>query len=169
MYAGYDARMKSMGTARSVTNDANTAMAENLMREMAVDQIKGERNATLSQMMDQYQGNLLQQKQNYSNMRSQIANRNRARLGEGAMQLAMVDANKTAQQAQNAKSLIYQLRTDLGTDMNRKEQAQRQIDQLGMQAGYQKSIQDFIASKQMDYDVWKNANPELAKTTSLSQ
>ncbi len=61
------------------------------------------------------------------------------------------------------------MRTDHGTDMNRKEQAQRQIDQLGMQAGYQKSIQDFIASKQGEYESWKAANPKLAETTSLPQ
>ena len=74
----YD-RIKSMRQYKTSTSDPNKVLAERLMRDMNVDQLEGERDAKFSQMIDQYNDKLLAQKQQYANIRTQIANENRNR------------------------------------------------------------------------------------------
>jgi hypothetical protein len=75
----YNDRIKSMRQYKTSTSDPNKVLAERLMRDMNVDQLEGERDAKFSQMIDQYNDKLLAQKQQYANIRTQIANENRNR------------------------------------------------------------------------------------------
>ena len=75
----YNDRIKSMRQYKTSTSDPNKVLAERLMRDMNVDQLEGERDAKFSQMTDQYNDKLLAQKQQYANIRTQIANENRNR------------------------------------------------------------------------------------------
>lgn len=75
----YDQRIKNMRQYKTITSDPNQVMAERLMRDMQVDQLEGERNTQFSQLIGQYNDKLLAQKQQYANIRNQIANENRNR------------------------------------------------------------------------------------------
>lgn len=125
----YNDRIKSMRQYKTSTSDPNKVLAERLMRDMNVDQLEGERDAKFSQMIDQYNDKLLAQKQQYANIRTQIANENRNRWAQGLAQLDMADANKITQQTQNIKNLIYQLRGDYAKDLNEKQALQAQLAQ----------------------------------------
>lgn len=57
-------------------------------------------------MIDQYNDKLLAQKQQYANIRTQIANENRNRWAQGLAQLDMADANKITQQTQILRILF---------------------------------------------------------------
>lgn len=75
----YDDRIKAMRQYKTVTNDPNQATAERLIRDANIDQMENERDTKFSQMIDQYNDKSLAQKQQYANLRTQIANENRNR------------------------------------------------------------------------------------------
>ena len=77
LYRMYDNRIQNMRQYKTVTSDPNQVMAERLMRDMNVDQMKNERDTKFSQMIDQYNDKLLAQKQQYANIRNQIINENK--------------------------------------------------------------------------------------------
>lgn len=124
LYRMYDDRIKNMRQYKTMTNDPNRVMAEQLTRDMYIDQIESERNTKLSQMINQYNDKLLAQKQQYANIRNQITNENKNRWYQGLAQLDMADANKIGQQTQNVKNLIYQFRQNNARDLQEKAQAQ---------------------------------------------
>jgi hypothetical protein len=75
----YDDRIKAMSQYKTTSNDPNQIIAEHLMRDLNIDRMKNERDTKFSQMIDQYNDKLLSQKQQYANIRSQIANENKNR------------------------------------------------------------------------------------------
>lgn len=112
----YNNRINDMRLYKSTYSDPKVAIAERYMRDANADQLKNERDTKFSEAYSQYRNNILAQKQNYANMRTQIADENKKNWYTGLAQMDMQDANKTNQQAQNVKNLIYQLRTDFATD-----------------------------------------------------
>lgn len=140
LYRTYDDRIKNMRQYKTVTSDPNQVMAERLMRDMNVDQMENERDTKMSQLIDQYNNNLLAQKQQYSNMRTQITNENKNRWYQGLSQLDMTEANRIGQQAQNVKNLIYQFRTDHAKDLQERLQAQKASKQLQTQNNFEAEL-----------------------------
>lgn len=140
LYKMYDDRIKNMRQYKTVTSDPNQVMAERLMRDMNVDQMENERDTKMSQLIDQYNNNLLAQKQQYSNMRTQITNENKNRWYQGLSQLDMTEANRIGQQAQNVKNLIYQFRTDHAKDLQERLQAQESSKQLQAQNNFEADL-----------------------------
>lgn len=160
----YNDRIKNMRQYKTVTSDPNQVMAERLMRDMNIDQIENERDAKFSQMIDQYNDKLLAQKQQYANMRTQIANENRNRWAQGLAQLDMVDANKVTQKAQNVKNLIYQLRQDYAKDLNEKQALQGQLAQQKASGDFSNWYTNFKNSKLGEFTNWQSgegANDEF--------
>ena len=143
LFRSYDDRIKNIRQYKTVTNDPNKVMAERLMRDQQADQLIGERDTKFSQLIGEYNDKLLGQKQTYANIRNQIENENRIRLAEGLRQESMVDARKTMQNAQNLKSLIYQLRTDLGKDQSAKAAAEGQLRQMRANAEFQTALEKY--------------------------
>ena len=143
LFRSYDDRIKNIRQYKTVTNDPNQVMAERLMRDQQADQLIGERDTKFSQLIGEYNDKLLGQKQTYANIRNQIENENRIRLAEGLRQESMVDARKTMQNAQNLKSLIYQLRTDLGKDQSAKAAAESQLKQMRANAEFQAALEKY--------------------------
>lgn len=126
----YADRINNMRQYKTVTSDPNQVMTEGLMRDMNVDQMENERDTKFSQIIDQYNDKLLAQKQQYSNMRTQIVNDNKNRWYQGLAQLDMADANKISQQTQNVKNLIYQLRGNYAKDLERRNQIEEKLNQI---------------------------------------
>ena len=62
---------------KSTYSDPKVAIAERYMRDANADQLKNERDAKFSEAYSQYRNNILAQKQNYANMRTQIADENK--------------------------------------------------------------------------------------------
>lgn len=143
LYRTYGDRIKNMRQYKTVTSDPNQVMAERLMRDMNVDQMENERDTKMSQLIDQYNNNLLAQKQQYSNMRTQITNENKNRWYQGLSQLDMAEASRIGQQAQNVKNLIYQFRTDHAKDTQERLQAQEASKRLQAQRNFEKELDTY--------------------------
>lgn len=161
----YNDRIKSTRQYKTSTSDPNKVLAERLMRDMNVDQLEGERDAKFSQMIDQYNDKLLAQKQQYANIRTQIANENRNRWAQGLAQLDMADANKITQQTQNIKNLIYQLRGDYAKDLNEKQALQAQLAQQKAAGDFSNWFTNFRNSKINEFYNWQQnegKNPEYS-------
>jgi hypothetical protein len=142
----YDDRVKEMRKYKTVTSDPNQVMAERLMRDAGVDQIKGERDTKFSQMIDQYNDKLLAQKQQYANIRNQISNENRNRWYQGLAQLDMADANKIGQQTQNVKNLIYQFRQDYAKDLQNRTDIEDKLNSINAETKYQNDLKQLFES-----------------------
>ena len=142
----YDDRVKEMRKYKTVTSDPNQVMAERLMRDAGVDQIKGERDTKFSQMIDQYNDKLLAQKQQYANIRNQISNENRNRWYQGLAQLDMADANKIGQQTQNVKNLIYQFRQDYAKDLQNRTDIEDKLNSINTETKYQNDLKQLFES-----------------------
>lgn len=157
----YDDRIKTMRQYKTVTNDPNQATAERLIRDANIDQMENERDTKFSQMIDQYNDKLLAQKQQYANLRTQIANENRNRWNQGLAQLDMIDANKVGQQTQNIKNLIYQFRQDNARDLLEKQQAEMMSKRLKAQNDFESELRSrfgnlYTPDKEKTYGSFEN-------------
>lgn len=132
LYRSAGDRIDRMRQYKSVTSDPNQVLAERLTRDAAVDQIEAARDTKMSQLVDQYNDKLTAQKQQYSNMRTQITNENKRRWYEGLAQLDMLDANKIQQNAQNFKNLIYQGRQNVAKELDRRNQYMDKVAETKM-------------------------------------
>lgn len=146
---------------KTVTNDPNQAIAERLIRDANVDQMENERDTKFSQMIDQYNDKLLAQKQQYANLRTQIANENRNKWNQGLAQLDMIDANKVGQQTQNIKNLIYQFRQDNARDLLEKQQAEMMSKRLKAQNELESELRSrfgnlYTSDKEKTYGSFEN-------------
>lgn len=136
----YDDRIKAMSQYKTTSNDPNQIIAERLMRDLNIDRMKNERDTKFSQMIDQYNDKLLSQKQQYANIRSQIANENKNRWQQGLAQLDMTEANRIGQQTQNIKNLLYQFRQDNARDIQERQQAELVSKQLHSQNAFEAEL-----------------------------
>ncbi|MEG0773642.1 hypothetical protein, partial [Clostridium sp.] len=77
LFRMYGDRINNIRQFKTATNDPNQVTSERLMRDQQVDQLANERDTKLSQMVGDFNDKLLAQKQQYSNMRTQVANDNK--------------------------------------------------------------------------------------------
>lgn len=161
----YDSHINNMRQYKTVSSDPRLVMAERLMRDSQVDQLERERDTQYSQSIGQYNDKVLAQKQQYANMRTQIANENKNRWAQGLAQLDMADANKITQQTQNVKNLIYQLRGDYAKDLNEKQALQAQLAQQKAAGDFSNWFTNFRNSKINEFYNWQQnegKNPEYS-------
>lgn len=113
----YGDRIKDIRQFKTVTSDPNQVMAERLMRDQQADQLAAERDTKLSQTISEFNDRDIAARREYANQRTQIADYNRAVLGQMKNMLAQ---NKAAKQFtawnQIINPFIDQKRDDLVRD-----------------------------------------------------
>lgn len=152
----YGDRIKDIRQFKTVTSDPNQVMAERLIRDQQADQLANERDTRLSQTISEFNDKDLAARREYANQRTQIADYNRAVLGQMENMLAQ---NKAAKQftAWNRiiNPFIDQKRMDLVRDQQEEQVAKTVRDNLALQQDMQKKIIDLYNSKQAQ-DAWLN-------------
>ena len=163
----YGDRIKDIRQFKTVTSDPNQVMAERLMRDQQADQLAAERDTKLSQTISEFNDRDIAARREYANQRTQIADYNRAVLGQMENMLAQ---NKAAKQFtawnQIINPLIDQKRDDLVRDQYEDQWAAATRESLVAQQDYQKSIQDLFNSSEAQ-EAWineQNTNPSWKST-----
>lgn len=163
----YGDRIKDIRQFKTVTSDPNQVMAERLMRDQQADQLAAERDTKLSQTISEFNDRDIAARREYANQRTQIADYNRAVLGQMENMLAQ---NKAAKQFtawnQIINPFIDQKRDDLVRDQYEDQWAAATRDSLVAQQDYQKSIQDLFNSSEAQ-EAWineQNTNPSWKST-----
>lgn len=152
----YGDRIKDIRQFKTVTSDPNQVMAERLMRDQQADQLANERDTRLSQTISEFNDKDLAARREYANQRTQIADYNKAVLGQMENMLAQ---NKAAKQFtawnQIINPFIDQKRMDLVRDQQEEQVAKTVRDNLALQQDMQKKFIDLYNSKQAQ-DAWLN-------------
>lgn len=163
----YGDRIKDIRQFKTVTSDPNQVMAERLMRDQQADQLAAERDTKLSQTISEFNDRDIAARREYANQRTQIADYNRAVLGQMENMLAQ---NKAAKQFtawnQIINPFIDQKRDDLVRDQYEDQWAAATREHLVAQQDYQKSIQDLFNSSEAQ-EAWineQNTNPSWKST-----
>lgn len=163
----YGDRIKDIRQFKTVTSDPNQVMAERLMRDQQADQLANERDTRLSQTISEFNDKDLAARREYANQRTQIADYNKAVLGQMENMLAQ---NKAAKQFtawnQIINPFIDQKRMDLVRDQYEDQWAAATRESLVAQQDYQKSIQDLFNSSEAQ-KAWineQNTNPSWKST-----
>lgn len=163
----YGDRIKDIRQFKTVTSDPNQVMAERLMRDQQADQLAAERDTKLSQTISEFNDRDIAARREYANQRTQIADYNRAVLGQMENMLAQ---NKAAKQFtawnQIINPFIDQKRDDLVRDQYEDQWAAATRERLVAQQDYQKSIQDLFNSSEAQ-EAWineQNTNPSWKST-----
>lgn len=163
----YGDRIKDIRQFKTVTSDPNQVMAERLMRDQQADQLAAERDTKLSQTISEFNDRDIAARREYANQRTQIADYNRAVLGQMENMLAQ---NKAAKQFtawnQIINPFIDQKRDDLVRDQYEDQWAAAARESLVAQQDYQKSIQDLFNSSEAQ-EAWineQNTNPSWKST-----
>ena len=152
----YGDRIKDIRQFKTVTSDPNQVMAERLMRDQQADQLANERDTRLSQTISEFNNKDLAARREYANQRTQIADYNKAVLGQMENMLAQ---NKAAKQFtawnQIINPFIDQKRMDLVRDQQNEQLANTAKENIIAQQDYQKSIHDLFNSQEAQ-DAWEN-------------
>lgn len=163
----YGDRIKDIRQFKTVTSDPNQVMAERLMRDQQADQLAAERDTKLSQTISEFNDRDIAARREYANQRTQIADYNRAVLGQMENMLAQ---NKAAKQFtawnQIINPFIDQKRDDLVRDQYEDQWAAATRESLVAQQDYQKSNQDLFNSSEAQ-EAWineQNTNPSWKST-----
>ena len=163
----YGDRIKDIRQFKTATSDPNQVMAERLMRDQQADQLAAERDTKLSQTISEFNDRDIAARREYANQRTQIADYNRAVLGQMENMLAQ---NKAAKQFtawnQIINPFIDQKRDDLVRDQYEDQWAAATREGLVAQQDYQKSIQDLFNSSEAQ-EAWineQNTNPSWKST-----
>lgn len=158
----YGDRIKDIRQFKTVTSDPNQVMAERLIRDQQANQLTNERDTRLSQTISEFNDKDLAARREYANQRTQIADYNRAVLGQMENMLAQ---NKAAKQFtawnQIINPFIDQKRMDIVRDQQEEQAAKTVRDNLALQQEMQKKRIDLYNSKQAQ-DAWlneQNINP----------
>lgn len=145
----YGDRIKDIRQFKTVTSDPNQVMAERLMRDQQADQLANERDTRLSQTISEFNNKDLAARREYANQRTQIADYNKAVLGQMENMLAQ---NKAAKQFtawnQIINPFIDQKRMDLVRDQQNEQLANTAKENIIAQQDYQKSIHDLFNSQE---------------------
>lgn len=152
----YGDRIKDIRQFKTVTSDPNQVMAERLIRDQQANQLANERDTRLSQTISEFNDKDLAARREYANQRTQIADYNRAVLGQMENMLAQ---NKAAKQFtawnQIINPFIDQKRMDIVRDQQEEQAAKTVRDNLALQQEMQKKYIDLYNSKQAQ-DAWLN-------------
>lgn len=152
----YGDRIKDIRQFKTVTSDPNQVMAERLIRDQQANQLANERDTRLSQTISEFNDKDLAARREYANQRTQIADYNKAVLGQMENMLAQ---NKAAKQFTDWNQIINpfidQKRMDLVRDQQEEQVAKTVRDNLALQQDMQKKFIDLYNSKQAQ-NAWLN-------------
>ena len=152
----YGDRIKDIRQFKTVTSDPNQVMAERLMRDQQADQLANERDIRLSQTISEFNDKDLAARREYANQRTQIADYNKAVLGQMENMLAQ---NKAAKQFTAWNKLINpfidQKRMDLVRDQQDEQLATTVRDNIALQQNALKTYLELFNSTKAQKD-WEN-------------
>ena len=152
----YGDRIKDIRQCKTVTSDPNQVMAERLMRDQQADQLANERDTRLSQTISEFNDKDLAARREYANQRTQIADYNKAVLGQMENMLAQ---NKAAKQFtawnQIINPFIDQKRMDLVRDQQDEQLAATVRDNIALQQNAQKTYLELFNSAEAQ-KAWEN-------------
>lgn len=152
----YGDRIKDIRQFKTVTSDPNQVMAERLMRDQQADQLANERDTRLSQTISEFNDKDLAARREYANQRTQIADYNKAVLGQMENMLAQ---NKAAKQFtawnQIINPFIDQKRMDLVRDQQDEQLAATVRDNIALQQNTQKTYLELFNSAEAQ-KAWEN-------------
>ena len=152
----YGDRIKDIRQFKTVTSDPNQVMAERLMRDQQADQLANERDTRLSQTISEFNDKDLAARREYANQRTQIADYNKAVLGQMENMLAQ---NKAAKQFtawnQIINPFIDQKRMDLVRDQQDEQLAATVRDNIALQQNTQKTYLELFNSVEAQ-KAWEN-------------
>lgn len=152
----YGDRIKDIRQFKTVTSDPNQVMAERLMRDQQADQLANERDIRLSQTISEFNDKDLAARREYANQRTQIADYNKAVLGQMENMLAQ---NKAAKQFtawnQIINPFIDQKRMDLVRDQQDEQLATTVRDNIALQQNALKTYLELFNSAEAQ-KAWKN-------------
>lgn len=163
-------RINSMRGYQYNTSDPTLQKADRLAREQQVSQIEADRDLKYSQLQDEYNEKVLNDKRMYADARRQVADHNRAVIGEAKAQMAKADHDNIITKAYITTGMLDQLSAQLASDAKEKnlaEAAKKNVDAMhtysqNAQKGYDtlKQIYDTEAAKYSgeDLEAWKKAN-----------
>lgn len=142
----YGDRIKDIRQFKTVTSDPNQVMAERLIRDQQADQLANERDTRLSQTISEFNNKDLAARREYANQRTQIADYNKAVLGQMENMLAQ---NKAAKQFtawnQIINPFIDQKRMDLVRDQQDEQLAATVRDNIVLQQNAQKFLENYYS------------------------
>lgn len=152
----YGDRIKDIRQFKTVTSDPNQVMAERLIRDQQADQLANERDTRLSQTISEFNDKDLAARREYANQRTQIADYNKAVLGQMENMLAQ---NKAAKQFtawnQIINPFIDQKRMDLVRDQQDEQLAATVRDNIALQQNAQKTYLELFNSAEAQ-KAWEN-------------
>lgn len=152
----YGDRIKGIRQFKTVTSDPNQVMAERLMRDKQADQLANERDIRLSQTISEFNDKDLAARREYTNQRTQIADYNKAVLGQMENMLAQ---NKAAKQFtawnQIINPFIDQKRMDLVRDQQDEQLATTVRDNIALQQNALKTYLELFNSAEAQ-KAWEN-------------
>lgn len=152
----YGDRIKDIRQFKTVTSDPNQVMAERLMRDQQADQLANERDIRLSQTISEFNDKDLAARRKYANQRTQIADYNKAVLGQMENMLAQ---NKAAKQFtawnQIINPFIDQKRMDLVRDQQDEQLATTVRDNIALQQNALKTYLELFNSTEAQ-KAWEN-------------
>lgn len=152
----YGDRIKDIRQFKTVTSDPNQVMAERLMRDQQADQLANERDIRLSQTISEFNDKDLAARREYANQRTQIADYNKAVLGQMENMLAQ---NKAAKQFtawnQIINPFIDQKRMDLVRDQQDEQLATTVRDNIALQQNALKTYLELFNSTEAQ-KAWEN-------------
>lgn len=152
----YGDRIKDIRQFKTVTSDPNQVMAERFMRDQQADQLANERDTRLSQTISEFNDKDLAARREYANQRTQIADYNKAVLGQMENMLAQ---NKAAKQFtawnQIINPFIDQKRMDLVRDQQDEQLAATVRDNIALQQNAQKTYLELFNSAEAQ-KAWEN-------------
>lgn len=152
----YGDRIKDIRQFKTVTSDPNQVMAERLIRDQQADQLANERDTRLSQTISEFNNKDLAARREYANQRTQIADYNKAVLGQMENMLAQ---NKAAKQFtawnQIINPFIDQKRMDLVRDQQDEQLAATVRDNIALQQNAQKTYLELFNSAEAQ-KAWEN-------------
>lgn len=152
----YGDRIKDIRQFKTVTSDPNQVMAERLMRDQQADQLANERDTRLSQTISEFNDKDLAARREYANQRTQIADYNKAVLGQMENMLAQ---NKAAKQFTAWNKIINpfidQKRMDLVRDQQDEQLATTVRDNIALQQNALKTYLELFNSTEAQ-KAWEN-------------
>lgn len=140
LHRRYNDRISAMRNYQSSTSDPKLLMAERLMRDSNIDQLKGERDSQFSQMIGQHNDKLLAQKQQYANARTQIADTNKQNWQTGLANLDMLESNRIQQQRANRSYLMYEEKQNQAKDLLERQKVEDNIAKMKADKAFSDAI-----------------------------
>lgn len=147
---------QQLKSAPLISSDVNQNYANQLMRDVAVNQNLNAANAQLSAMVDQNEAANLEISQKEALANQQIATANRQAWSKGLAALHEAEKSRITANATSAKQMLYQLRKDYDDEQKRRSALEERAIMSNAEIEYKNSLWQLFESK----GGWSNLTSE---------